>query len=268
MRCAPTPGAGNPKIQAGMTNSSLQMPGDPARHLQIIYVDEVLLVVNKPAGLSSLPDGYDPAAPHLKSLLEPGFGRLWIVHRLDRETSGIVLLARNAAAHQHLNTQFEQRQVAKRYQTIICGRPDWTERLVRLPLRPDGDRRHRTVVDPRLGKPAETTFQILGIFARFAWLEAIPHTGRTHQIRAHLAAIDLPILGDQLYGGGAALYLSDLKPGFGHGTAPECPLIHRTALHAYSIDFVHPTSAARLHLEAVYPKDFNAVLRMLHRYPG
>jgi RluA family pseudouridine synthase len=251
-----------------MTNSGLQLPGDPARQLQIIYTDEAILAVNKPAGLSSLPDGYDPSAPHLKSLLEPKFGRLWIVHRLDRDTSGIVLLARSAAAHQHLNTQFELRQVAKRYQAIICGRPDWTERLIRLPLRPDGDRRHRTVVDLQRGKPAETTFRILGIFARFAWLEAIPHTGRTHQIRAHLAAIDLPILGDQLYGGGAALFLSDLKPGFSPGAAPECPLIQRTALHAHSLDFVHPASATRLHLQATYPKDFNAALRMLQRYPG
>ncbi len=251
-----------------MTRSDLQLPGNPARQLQIIYADEALLAVNKPAGLHSLPDGYDPNAPHLKSLLEPIFGRLWIVHRLDRDTSGIVLLARSAAAHQHLNSQFEQRQVSKRYQAIICGRPDWTERLVSLPLQPDGDRQHRTVVNLRRGKPAETIFRTLGIFARFTWLEALPHTGRTHQIRAHLAAIDLPILGDALYGGGTALFLSDLKPSFGTGVAPECPLIHRTALHAYSLDFFHPVDDSSLHLEAPYPKDFNATLRMLQRYPG
>src|SRR5512136_1995664 len=114
----------------------------------ILYIDDVLLVINKPAGLPSLPDGYDPAAPHVRSLLEPYFGRIWIVHRLDRGTSGVLLLARSAEAHRALNTQFDQRQVRKTYHALIVGSPDWEVKTVDLPLRADVGHKHRTAVDP------------------------------------------------------------------------------------------------------------------------
>lgn len=237
-----------------------------ARNLVVLYVDEALLVVNKPAGLPSLPDGYNFRLPHLKSLLEPGYGHLWIVHRLDRDTSGLMVLARSAAAHRSLNLQFEARQVEKCYHAVVCGQPAWQVKTVGLPLRPNGDRRHRTVVDSRQGKPALTDFSVVDRWGSFCFLEALPRTGRAHQIRAHLAALGLPILGDSLYGGQEALFLSMLKPGFSPGAAPEPALIRRCALHAHSLALNHPTSGEMLRLVAPYPKDFNAVLRMLRRY--
>jgi tRNA pseudouridine32 synthase / 23S rRNA pseudouridine746 synthase len=129
-----------------------------------LFADEALLAVNKPLGLPSLPDGYDPDAPHLRSVLEPVYGRLWTVHRLDRETSGVVLLARTAEAHRHLNTQFQEQRVVKIYHALVLGDPAWDKRTIRLPLRGDGDRRHRTVVDHKRGKPAVTH---LRVFERF-----------------------------------------------------------------------------------------------------
>src|SRR5512136_520643 len=99
----------------------------------ILYIDDVLLVIDKPAGLPSLPDGYNPATPHVRSLLEPIFGRVWFVHRLDRDTSGVLLLARSAAAHRILNTQFDQRQVKKVYHALVYGSPDWVAKTVDLP---------------------------------------------------------------------------------------------------------------------------------------
>ena len=106
----------------------------------ILWSDEVILIVNKPPGLLTLPDGYDPDLAHLTDILEPSYGPLWIVHRLDKETSGVLVLARNADAHRRLNTQFETRQIAKTYHAILVGNPEWDENEVRLALLPDGDR--------------------------------------------------------------------------------------------------------------------------------
>lgn len=253
-----------------MTNKSNQVSsGQPAaRNLVVLYEDESLLAVNKPAGLPSLPDGYDSSLPHLKSILEPMYGRLWIVHRLDRDTSGLILLARSAAAHRSLNTQFENRQVHKCYHALVCACPPWQEKSTALPLRSNGDRRHRTIVDQHFGKPAVTDFAVLKRLGSYCLLEALPKTGRTHQIRAHLAVLGLPVLGDSLYGGQPALYLSMLKPGFQPGVHSECALIERCALHARSLEFFHPLIGTLMRLEAPYPKDFNAALRMLSRYPG
>jgi RluA family pseudouridine synthase len=229
----------------------------------VVYSDDSILAINKPSGLPTLPDGYNPGAPHLKSELEPEYGHLWIVHRLDRDTSGLVILARNAEAHRVLNAQFEKHLVAKRYHALTCGCPEWDEKSVRLPLRPDGDRRHRSVVDSRGGKHADTDLHLLERLGDYALLEAIPHTGRTHQIRAHLAAAGLPVLGDVLYGGQPSLYRSKLDPGLTEGNNNSDALIQRCALHACSLDLAHPASGETIHLEAGYPADFDAALLAL-----
>ncbi len=222
----------------------------------LLYVDEALLVINKPAGLPTLPDGYAPGAPHVRSLLAPEFGRVWIVHRLDRETSGTLVLARTAQAHRSLNDQFAQRQAIKIYhalaripQDVLGGGPDWEEKTISLPLRPDGDRRHRTVIDPLAGKPAVTHLRVLERFRAYALVEARPETGRTHQIRAHLAAVGLPIAGDGLYGGGEE----------------DPPLLPRLGLHAFSLEFAHPLSGERVRFAAPYPIDFAAALEQLRK---
>jgi len=229
----------------------------------VLHVDEAILVVNKPPGLPSLPDGYDASAPHLKSLLEREFGPVWIVHRLDRQTSGVIVLARSAAAHRHLNTQFEQRQVSKSYHALVTGNPSWEEKTVRLPLRPNGDRRHRTIVDADNGKPAVTELKVKQHYygAKVCLVEAIPHTGRTHQIRAHLAAIGHPLVADALYGGGKALLCSQILPPTSFTT--DIPLLERAALHANSLEFVHPTRSVRLSFSAPYPVDLARVLHLL-----
>ena len=169
--------------------------------IPVLWSDGALLVVDKPAGLPTLPDGYNPQAPHLKRLLEPEYGRLWIVHRLDRSTSGVIVLARTVQAHRALNAQFQEHTVEKIYHAIVTGAPDWEETAIDLPLRADGDRRHRTVVDAQGGKPAVTHLRVLERFAGYSLVEAVPHTGRAHQVRAHLLAAGFPLVGDALYGG-------------------------------------------------------------------
>jgi tRNA pseudouridine32 synthase / 23S rRNA pseudouridine746 synthase len=213
--------------------------------LTILYQDESLLAVNKPAGLPTLPDGYNRAAPCLIDLLNQQLGRVWVVHRLDRDTSGVIVFAHTAEVHRALNLAFDSRAVHKVYHAIASGVPEWDERVIDLPLRPDGDRRHRTVIDRANGKPAVTRVHVLERFAQHTLIEARPETGRTHQIRAHLAALELPLAGDVLY----------------HST--DTTLLSRTALHAYSIEFTHPVTHEVLQLSAPYPEDFTSALAQL-----
>ena len=223
----------------------------PRPPIPILYLDESLLAINKPAGLPSLPDGYDLSAPHVRSLLEPYFGRVWIVHRLDRDTSGVLLLARSADAHRALNGQFDQRRVSKIYHALVTGSPDWDTQTVDLPLRPDVGHNHRTVVDPGSGKPAVTHFLVRERFAGYALIEAAPETGRTHQIRVHMAAMGYPLLADELYGGSQS----------GDATA----VISRLALHALQLTIEHPVQKTMMKFIAPYPQDFEQALGELRR---
>ena len=220
----------------------------------IVYADSDLLVVNKPAGLPVLPDGYNPEAPFLKGVLQAEHGPLWVVHRLDKDTSGVVVLARNAPAHRSLNIQFEKRQVSKIYHALALGNPTWESYSVNLPLRVDADRRHRTAVDAHGGKPAATDLRILERFSTCVLIEARPHTGRTHQIRVHLAAVGLPILSDSLYG--------DRSP-----DPDATSLIDRLALHAWRLSFTHPTTGQAAVYVAAYPEDFAAAVELLRSRP-
>ena len=209
--------------------------------LKIIFVDPDLLIINKPAGLLSLPDGYDPTLPHVRSVLESEFGRLWIVHRLDKETSGIMLLARSSSAHQALNQQFQEREVDKVYHAMVQGCPDWNSILIETPLKVDGDRRHRTTISHTQGKSAGTQCDVLMRMENSTLLTAHPISGYTHQIRTHLASVGFPLLSDPLYGA--------FPP-------TEKDIFQRTALHAYQIQFHHPISDQFLKFIAPYPDDF------------
>jgi 23S rRNA-/tRNA-specific pseudouridylate synthase len=148
---------------------------------QILYIDEAILVVNKPYGLLSIQDGYDKTLPHLKTLFEPAFGPIWMVHRLDRDTSGVIVLARTQESHRNLCQQFQFRQVEKNYQALVIGNPQWITHRVNQPLRTDGDRRHRTIIDPKHGKPAITDFRLLERLPGLSLIQARPFSGYTHQ---------------------------------------------------------------------------------------
>jgi len=214
--------------------------------IPVIHSDGDILVIDKPAGVLSIPDGYDHAVPYLRRLLEPSYGRLWVVHRLDKETSGVMVLARTPEAHRALSLQFAGRQVSKTYHTIVEGEPEWDEKVLDLPLRASVGRHHRTVVDIGNGKPAVTKFQVLERFDGYALLAAIPETGRTHQIRAHLYDLAFFILSDPLYGHmRTSIY------------------IDRMALHARSLRFWHPSTGAMVTFESPCPADFEAALAQL-----
>jgi tRNA pseudouridine32 synthase/23S rRNA pseudouridine746 synthase len=221
---------------------------------ELIYIDESILVIDKPAGLLSLQDGFAITLPHLQTILEPVYGRLWMVHRLDRDTSGVMVIARSAQAHRELNRQFKERLVSKQYLLLVHGNPCWEDTWVKAPLRKDGDREHRTVVDLERGKPAQTEFRRLAVYSRFCLLNAFPHTGYTHQIRVHIASIGFPIVHDQLY---------QRKFGF-HPGDTECDLpINRIALHAQSISFTHPVTQQPFTFSAPEPLDYQQTIAIL-----
>jgi 23S rRNA pseudouridine955/2504/2580 synthase/23S rRNA pseudouridine1911/1915/1917 synthase len=213
--------------------------------MDILYQDEHLIVVNKPAGLSVLPEGWEPDAPYLVKMLEEEFTKVWVIHRIDKITSGVVVFALTADAHRSLNIQFEKHQVDKKYHAIVNGLPMWDEKVTKFPLRVNVGHKHRTMVDDKNGVRSETHLKVLKRGRVLSLLEAIPMTGRTHQIRVHAYALGFPLLGDTLY------------------SAPETDIIARPALHAYSLAFNHPVSNERVSFTAPYPADLKKTLKLL-----
>lgn len=229
----------------------------------VIWIDEHIIVIDKPPGLLSIPDGYDPAAPHVKSVLSQRYDPLWIVHRLDRDTSGVMVLARSASAHRRLNTQFQERHVKKVYIALVVGDPAWDSKVIDQPLKENVGRQHRTVIDFKNGKPSITLLQILDRFGNYCLVEASPETGRRHQIRAHLSAEGFPIACDSLYGTESAIYQSDIHPNFSVELHSGELVMDRPGLHARSIEFDHPINDKRARFEAPYPHDLKLILDIL-----
>jgi 23S rRNA pseudouridine1911/1915/1917 synthase len=244
--------------------------------LRVVYEDEALAVVDKAAGMVT-----HPAKGHWSGTLVnalqfrfdalsslAGERRAGIVHRLDRDTTGLLIVAKDDAAHRALAQQFEQRTIHKRYLAIVVGEPgrdsDYIERTIGFhPVR-------REKMAVRLpedgGKVASTFYEVLERFRGYALVRCEPRTGRTHQIRVHLAHIAHPIVADKLYAGRDRLTLGDLA-------GPDAPegdriLIDRQALHAYSIRLKHPSTGRELTLTAPLPEDMTRTLEALRRYRG
>ena len=213
--------------------------------MQIIHSDDHIMILNKPAGLPVLPDGWEPDAPYLVKMLEEQFGKIFVVHRLDKFTSGVMVFAKTAEAHRSLNIQFEKHTIEKIYHAITVGTPPWDEKTTKFPLRANVGHKHRTMVDNRNGLRSETRLKVLKRGQANVLLEAMPMTGRTHQIRVHAYALGYPLLGDVLY------------------SAPETDIIARPALHAFSLTFTHPDTNERITFTAPYPPDFESALNKM-----
>lgn len=218
--------------------------------MKIIHQDKYILVIDKPAGLPVLPDGWEKDAPYLVKMLEGEFGKIFVVHRLDKITSGVMVFARDAETQRALNMQFENHQAEKVYHAIVEGNPKWNEKIAKHPLRVNVGHKHRTAVDDKNGKPSETRFKVIKRYQESALIEAKPMTGRTHQIRVHAYVLGHPLLGDRLYG------------------ASETNLIARPALHAHSLIFTHPQTNEQLKFMAERPQDFVRALELLYHSSG
>ncbi|MFI5178646.1 MAG: RluA family pseudouridine synthase [Vicinamibacterales bacterium] len=217
--------------------------------LDIIYEDSDMLVVNKPPGMTVHPSPGHTSKTLVNAILShchdlSGIGgvlRPGIVHRLDRDTSGVIVVAKNDAAHNALAKQLKERSVEKTYVALVEGTPKPPEGVIDAPIARDPRNRQRMAVVDR-GRESTTAYKLIERFSGMSLVEARPRTGRTHQIRVHLAAIGHPIIGDRVYG----------KPS---------QLVARQFLHARRIVFAHPRTGERVEFDAPLPADLEAALR-------
>lgn len=223
----------------------------------IVLEDDDYIVVNKPPHIATLEDRVDPV--NLLALARAYFPDAQACHRLDKETSGALVLARHPEAYRHLSLQFQKREVEKIYHAVSDGIHRFDDIVVDKPVLKSND---GTVRISKLGKPARTTFNSLKAYRMHTLISCRPITGRMHQIRIHLAALGAPITGDTTYGG-KPFFLSSVKRGYNlKKDASEEALIKRLALHAFSISF-SGLSGAPVNVEVPYPKDIRALIRQL-----
>jgi 23S rRNA pseudouridine955/2504/2580 synthase/23S rRNA pseudouridine1911/1915/1917 synthase len=235
-----------------------------AANCDILFENEHLLVVNKPSGLLTIPDRYDSNKPNLLNLLNASHDEIFIVHRIDKETSGLVLFAKNAESHRLLSLLFENHEIQKRYISFTENCPNPESGIINLPIAHSVFETGKMTIHKN-GKPSITYYKILESFRNFCMLELEPKTGRTHQIRVHLAAISCPILCDPLYSQRSELFIKDIKSRAKIADfEQERPLLSRTALHANSLEF--SLYGQLYHFECPLPKDLKALLNQLRKW--
>jgi 23S rRNA pseudouridine955/2504/2580 synthase/23S rRNA pseudouridine1911/1915/1917 synthase len=241
--------------------------------LQILHENEYLVAVFKPAGLAAIPGRAQPdCLLHrlARQLGIPASGtvdpRLRVVHRLDIDTSGVMLFAKHLAAQRHLSHQFQNNRAAKQYLAIVAGQPATPSGEIDAPLAVNPASPTRMVVNPAHGKAARTRWQLEERLGPFSLLRVFPQTGKTHQIRVHLCWIGLPLAVDGLYNPAShGIFLSAFKRGYRPGDGVERPLIDRLTLHAEKLRFAE-IDGHEVEVTAPLPKDFRAALNMLRKY--
>jgi 23S rRNA pseudouridine955/2504/2580 synthase/23S rRNA pseudouridine1911/1915/1917 synthase len=228
----------------------------------IIFEDEQLVAINKPAGMLTIPDR--AGSNSLKDWLAHRYEHIFTVHRLDRDTSGMIVFAKNEAAHRQLSQLFEGREVAKYYVGLVLGQPSQqsgtiTTGLIEHPVKKGMMTTHAK------GKISITDYEVLETFRQFSWMQFRIHTGRMHQIRVHMKHLGTPLVGDELYGDGKPILLSSIKHRYNLSKVEleERPILARLALHSWKLSFTLFGKA--YNLEAEPPKDIRATLQQLRK---
>lgn len=236
--------------------------------IELVFEDEDLIIVNKPAGLLSIPDRYNPNILNVYHTLLNQYEKVWIVHRLDRDTSGIMCFAKNEEAHVNLSRQFDKHTVVKTYHAIVEGRMTSETGTIDLPIGEHPGKRGTMRVDRQYGKPSVSCYRVLEAFKAYTYLEVEIETGRMHQIRVHLKAIKHPLAVDELYGTKTEFLLSSIKSRYNlkKTEEQEQPLLARVPLHAYALTLDHPRTGERLTYTADLPKDMRAMLNQLRKW--
>lgn len=225
---------------------------------RIVFEDNDYVFINKPPFVSTLEDRHEKV--NILALARDYAGDAQVCHRLDKDTSGVLAIAKNPEAYRHLSMQFEHREVEKIYHAVVDGIHGFQNVLVDLPILKADD--GVVKISKREGKPAQTYFNSIQSFKAHTLVECRPVTGRMHQIRIHLATLKASITGDETYGGKPFL-LSEIKRGFNlKKDTEEATFMKRMALHAFSLEF-NDLSGTRRTVEAPYPKDLQALLRQL-----
>lgn len=234
---------------------------------KIIFQDDDFVIVNKPPDYLSIPDRFVPTKPNLLGFLKERFEKVFTVHRLDKETSGIIIFALNEDAHRNLSQQFENRKTEKIYLALVKGSLYKDEGVIDKPIAKHSLVAGKMIVASR-GKPSVTHYKVAERFRNYSLLEVNIKTGRMHQIRVHLQSESYPLAVDSLYGGDDAFLLSKVKlRRYKMGKSmEEKPLMSRCTLHSFRLSFDHPTTNERISFEAELPKDFSAVIKQLRKW--
>lgn len=261
---------------------AVQLPEEPDATLlpediplDILYEDDALVVINKQADLVTHP-GKANYRGTLAAGLQFHFDRLsdiagqlrpGIVHRLDRDTTGVILVAKSNQVHHRLSGQFERREVTKEYRAIVRGEPSADADVIETYLRVHPKVREKMIVCAPEGnaRHAVTRYEVLQRFGGFAVVRLLPRTGRTHQLRVHMKHLGCPIVADRLYAGHSQLTLGDVNSDLNRETAKQT-LISRQALHAYRLEFRHPVTDQPVVCEAPLPDDMQCTIEALEQY--
>ncbi len=231
----------------------------------VIYADDQILIADKPSGITVIPERYNTEKPSVQSILEKEYDKLWVVHRIDRETTGIVAFARNEEAHKNLSKQFENREVHKLYKAIVSGRMEGDAGEIDSPIAEKPNKPGTMMIHPK-GKEALTLFEVEEQFRTCALLNVEIKTGRTHQVRVHFASAGHPLLVDSVYGQHDKFLLSSVKRKYKQTDEEERPVISRLTLHASSLTITHPVTGERMTFISPLPHDLEALLKLLRKY--
>ena len=237
------------------------------KELDLIAENAYFVAVNKPAGMLSIRDRSD-SAPALKDLLQEQYGEIFTVHRLDRDTSGVIVFARDEATHKHFSRQFENRETGKEYAGFVLGILPEKEGVIDEPIGEHPVKKGTMVVTPK-GKPSVTSYRVEEEFGLYSLLQFSILTGRTHQIRVHMKYLGHPIVCDPAYGSEEPVLLSGIKKRYklSKSEEEERPLLSRLGLHARKL-IIKGMDGETHQLEAPFPKDMRALLQQLRKWRG
>ena len=248
---------------------ALRTPAGERIKISELFRDDFILAVDKPAGIPVIPDRTGKYAYNMRDILSDVFDqKVFVVHRLDLDTSGVLLFALNEESHKNISVLFEKNKISKRYLALVNGKPVKNSGIVNMPLmNVEKYGKIYSKIDPK-GKEALTHYKVLDNFAAFSLLELKPETGRMHQIRVHLKSIGCPLAIDPLYGNKRPIDLSMIKTHYRLKKNMEKPnpLIKRLTLHAESISFTHPVTQRDITITAPLPKDLKAVLNAMKKW--
>ena len=234
------------------------------KQIEIIYEDNDVLVINKPSGIIVIPDQHTPEEQTVAGMLKKQYGiKIWVIHRIDRDTTGVLIFAKNAAAHRSLSMQFEASEASKKYLALLSGVVEDENGTIDKPILISG---RDVSIDPS-GKASRTDYKVLERFKGYTFVEASPLTGRRHQIRIHFWSIGHPLAVDADYGSSDPILLSSFKRKYKEkqGTE-EKPLINRLTLHAAQLTIALPGKSEKTVFTAPLPKDFEITLKQLRKY--
>jgi len=234
------------------------------RLFQIVFENDDFVAINKPAGLLTIPDRTQ-SERSLKDILIDMYGSIFTVHRLDKDTSGLVLFAKNEAAHKYFSNLFEERKIEKYYLGIVHGSPADPSGIMEAPIAEHAVHKGMMTVH-RNGKPSSTSYEVIEANRHYSLVSFQLHTGRTHQIRVHAKNLGHPLACDELYGDGKPVLLSSIKKKFklSKDEEEERPMINRLALHSYKLVF-DDASGKKMELVAEMPKEFKALMTQLKK---